>query len=314
LGETMRGHVGVAGGFCAFLRLRQGASARATWILEESGGGTMISVGSDDACDWQIRAAFVPPRAFSLLIVGGRVFVRSGPEPGVLLDGKQVEEGWVQVPHGARLDFGLARLEVTMGYGDTSGQLVERIEQVEESSRRTVSEVQELATAHAKHVGRTTLNLGAIPIMPIAPQQDVDDLAATTERPAVRMPRKKPHPTIELQLDDIVVEPSLADTLRASGVVPQARLVEHESGEFDVPADDTQARLDERIRAAAEFQARMHSEFASPEEFTPPSGAPALLDDEPALAQAGRRWWMYAAAGVATAGAYGGWLLLLDRI
>ncbi|MDB4986808.1 MAG: hypothetical protein JWN04_1986, partial [Myxococcaceae bacterium] len=169
LNETMLEHPGAARGFCAFLRLRQGASERATWILEETPGGTMISVGSDSACDWQIRAAFVPARAFSLLIVGGRTFVRSGPEPGVLLDGKPVDDGWVQVPHGGRIDVGLARLEVTMGYADTSGQLVESLAKVEQSSARTVSTVSQGEPKPERYVGRITMNLGSIPITPMDP-------------------------------------------------------------------------------------------------------------------------------------------------
>lgn len=85
----------------------------------------MISVGTDPTCDWQIRAAFVPPRAFSILLVAGNLFVRSGPEHGVLLNGKAVEDGWTPVPHHARIDVGLARLEVALGYGDTPVELIE---------------------------------------------------------------------------------------------------------------------------------------------------------------------------------------------
>jgi predicted component of type VI protein secretion system len=78
----------------------------------------MISVGTDAQCDWQVRAAFVPARAFSLLLAGGHVFLRSGNEPGVLLNGKPVDEGWNPVPNGARVDVGLARIEVTLAQGD----------------------------------------------------------------------------------------------------------------------------------------------------------------------------------------------------
>jgi hypothetical protein len=111
-----------AGEFSAFLRLRQGGASRTTWNLTEAPGGTMISVGADAACDWQIRAAFVPARAFSILVVGGRSFVRSGPEPGLLLDGKPVDDSWNPLPARARIDIGLARFEVRSGYADMAGE------------------------------------------------------------------------------------------------------------------------------------------------------------------------------------------------
>ena len=272
-----------AGTFSAYLRLRQGASARATWILEESVGGSMISVGSDQACDWQLRAAFVPARAFSLLVVGGRTFVRSGPEPGVLLNGKAIEEGWIQVPNGGRIDVGLARLEVTMGYGDTSAELMETLEEVqraEESSRRTVHQA-ERARAQ-RDVGRTTMNLGVMPIEPAAPAARTAQARATADKP--RAPSATRNATIELQLEDLYIEPDRPSS-RVRGAldeVPQARLLGHESGEFE------------------KGTMRLEPELI----------APALLESEAPADK--RRWWLYALAGVATAGAYGGWVFLLD--
>jgi hypothetical protein len=295
LNETRQG-LGTAGAFCAFLRLRQGASSRATWILEESKSGSMISVGADDACDWQLRAAFVPQRAFSLLVVGGRTFVRSGPEPGVLLNGKPIDDGWVQVPHGGRIDVGLARIEVTMGYADTSGQLVESLEKIAESSRRTAREA-EARVKPDKQVGRTTMNLGAMPIGPMVQEEEEPQLLT---RPAP----KRRNATIELTMNDLFFEseggrgPRIVDTQldgaldeRASdervNEVPlqQARLLGHESGEFEVGAR------------------RQHDD---------PYAAPALLEVEEPTDN--RRWWLYAVAGAATLGAYGGWLVLLDHL
>lgn len=111
-------HEQTSHGVTAHLRLRQGSSARATWILEESPGGTMITLGSDPTCDWQIRAAFVPARACSVLLLGGSVYVRPGQEGGVLLNGRPTENAWTEVPDGARIDIGLARFEVlTERYG-----------------------------------------------------------------------------------------------------------------------------------------------------------------------------------------------------
>jgi hypothetical protein len=106
-------HEQISHGVTAHLRLRQGSSARATWILEESPGGTMVTLGADPTCDWQVRAAFVPARACSVLLLGGSVYVRPGREGGVLLNGRPTEDdAWTEVPDGARVDIGLARFEV----------------------------------------------------------------------------------------------------------------------------------------------------------------------------------------------------------
>lgn len=112
-------------GFSGYLRLRQGASTRASWILDEVPGGTMITVGADSTCDWQVRAAFVPPRAFSVLVVGAMMFVRSGPDAGVLLNGRPLPDGWVPVADGCRIDIGLARIEVSTGYATPPIELTE---------------------------------------------------------------------------------------------------------------------------------------------------------------------------------------------
>lgn len=111
--EAFTTNEAVSFGTCACVRLRQGSSARASWNLEECAGGTTITVGSGPTCDWQIRAAFVPPHALSVLFVNGRVYVRPGPEHGVLLNGHGLgDDGWAPVEEGDRLDVGLARLEI----------------------------------------------------------------------------------------------------------------------------------------------------------------------------------------------------------
>lgn len=112
---------GAAHGTAASLRLRQGSSSRATWILDESPGGTLLTIGADAACDWQIRAPFVPARAFSVLLLGGTVYVRPGQELGVLLNGRPLESGYTPVGDGARIDVGLARFEVGLQFVATSG-------------------------------------------------------------------------------------------------------------------------------------------------------------------------------------------------
>lgn len=106
----------VSFGTTACVRLRQGSSARATWNLEDCPGGTTITVGSGLTCDWQVRAPFVPPHALSVLFVGGRLYVRPGPEHGALLNGHGLGgEDWTPVAEGDRVDVGLARLEIDVG-------------------------------------------------------------------------------------------------------------------------------------------------------------------------------------------------------
>ncbi|MET0341453.1 MAG: hypothetical protein ABW252_10665 [Polyangiales bacterium] len=115
--ETIVTHRSAVLPVSACARLRQGSSARATFILEDAAGGTTITVGADATCDWQVRAAFVPPHAFSLRLREGQVTVQAGPAQGVLLNGKLLGEGWSPVPNGARIDVGLARVEVAVGIG-----------------------------------------------------------------------------------------------------------------------------------------------------------------------------------------------------
>ncbi|HEX6244633.1 MAG TPA: FHA domain-containing protein [Polyangiales bacterium] len=99
----------------ACVRLTGGSSTHATWMLEDGPGGTAITIGSDPSCDWKIKAASVPPHAVSVLLLSGSVYVRCGDHGGVLLDGRPLSTSWQAVADGARLDIGLARLEVTLG-------------------------------------------------------------------------------------------------------------------------------------------------------------------------------------------------------
>jgi predicted component of type VI protein secretion system len=99
----------------ACVRLTGGSSTHATWMLEDGPGGTMITIGSDPGCDWKIKAASVPAHALSVLLLQGTIYVRSGSEGGVLLDGRPLDTAWQAVAAGARLDIGLARLEISMG-------------------------------------------------------------------------------------------------------------------------------------------------------------------------------------------------------
>lgn len=97
------------------IHLKQGSSDDSVWVLEEGVGGTFLTIGSDPECEWQIRAAGMPAHALSVLLVGGLVYVRSGPQRGVRLDGQLLSEDWKQVERDARIDVGLAQLEIKLG-------------------------------------------------------------------------------------------------------------------------------------------------------------------------------------------------------
>lgn len=99
----------------ARLHLQRGSSSQVTWILEDVPGGTSISVGADPGCDWQIRAAGVPPHALSVLLLSGNLFVRSTCEGDVLLDGSPLGDSWIATRDGARLDIGQCQIAIARG-------------------------------------------------------------------------------------------------------------------------------------------------------------------------------------------------------
>lgn len=269
--------------FSAFLRLRQGASARASWVLEETPGGTMVSVGADLACDWQLRAAFVPARAFSILVVGGRTFMRSGPEPGVLLNGKPLDEGWVQVPDGARIDVGLARIEVTMGYSEWAPSIDQAFDLRSPFNPPSARAPESAPQAHADDAfvrqAVHELHNRKQPQPSLRSTQAYDGFTgeprahAPAPRPVGAAPRKR-NSTIELSLDDL--------DYMGTQAVAQARHEGDISGEYAVGGAD------------------------------PELIAPSLLGGERPKDKS--KLWRYAVLGVFTAGAYGGWVYLLDYL
>lgn len=99
----------------ACIRLIQGASDDAVWVLEAGVGGTFLTIGADPECEWQIRAAGVPAHAVSVLLVGGMVHVRSGPQRCARMNGTLLSEEWTPVERDARLDIGMASLEIKLG-------------------------------------------------------------------------------------------------------------------------------------------------------------------------------------------------------
>lgn len=101
----------------AYVRLTGGSSEHASWLLQDALGGAAITIGSNPSCDWTIRAAGVPGHALSVLLLQGSIYVRSGEQGGVLLDGQPLDTCWRPVADGARLDIGFARLEIGLGDG-----------------------------------------------------------------------------------------------------------------------------------------------------------------------------------------------------
>lgn len=272
--------------FSAFLRLRQGGAARATWRLMEVPGGTMISVGTDAACDWQIRAAFVPARAFSVLLVGGRAFVRSGPEPGLLIDGKPIDDNWNSLPEQARIDIGLARFEIVTGYADAVGgepalePAQSRPEARRQDARRQDDEVSPMAQTDVaqrqesrRTPRRSSRRKRTLETQEYAPVRGKRSGARAFGEPLVtpppdeRPPNKPRNSTIELDFQE----------LDYVGTIPHARRRNEHSGEHAV--------------------------------------APSLLEyDEITRVLRGSRGVRYMMAGVLFAGAYGAWLYLLDHL
>jgi hypothetical protein len=280
--------------FSAYLRLRQGASARATWVLEESPGGTMISVGADLVCDWQLRAAFVPARAFSMLVIGGRTFIRSGPEPGVLLNGKALDEGWVPVPDGARIDVGLAQLEVTMGYSDWAPSIDQAFDlrspfnpatpagnaaDADHGRRQAVHELHNRKPQAGMHSSAQAHEARAQDSRMHETRGYGHETRGYGTDARGRQPASRArNATMELSLDDL--------DYMGTQAVPSTR--QHAvSGEFEVGGATRAADNDD-------------------------DDAPSLLGSTRARDKT--KLWRYAVAGVFTAGAYGCWVYLLDYL
>lgn len=257
----------------AFLRLRQGASARGSWILDEVPGGTMISIGSDPSCDWQVRAAFVPPRAFSILLVGGAVFVRTGPEPGVLLNGKALDDGWVPVPNGARIDCGLARLEVTAGFE---------------------APIAAEPTGAFRIVDTVPAGQGTWQAAPGAPIPGVPEASAPSAWDAPPAPAAAPTPTSSPRSRASQGSGARRRTTGSRDLKQTIRGHAPRPGATSQPLEVTR---------------ELEDVFTDP---GAPDVVPALLEDEAPAKRSSK--WRYAAFGVLTASAYGGWLVLLDRL
>jgi hypothetical protein len=100
----------------ATIRLVRGASLQAAnWVLQAGPGGTSLTIGADPSCEWQIRAAGVPARAFCVLLTEFGLYVRSACQSGVRLNGQPLAADWQLVSSEARIDIGMASLELGPG-------------------------------------------------------------------------------------------------------------------------------------------------------------------------------------------------------
>lgn len=247
----------------------------------------MISVGTDAACDWQIRAAFVPPRAFSVLVVGGRAFVRSGPEPGLLVDGKPVDDNWNPLPEQARIDVGLARFEIVTGYADAiaDGPLLEL------TQPRVRTESPQTESSHA---------------FPVTPgrQAAVVPRRATQQGPSRTKSRKK----------------RLMDT-QEYAPMPGSRGVRVVGAPLVTPA--AQGARPTQVRNSTielnfddlDYVGTLPHAPGHADRYGDHTVAPSLLEsDEITRVTSRARGVRYAMAGMLFVSAYGAWLYLLDYL
>jgi hypothetical protein len=93
------------------MRLTRGASTQATWLLRSSASATTVTIGSDPSCDWQIRGAGVPRHALSVALFDGGLFVASGPDAAIELEGAPLPEVWRRVDRAVSIAIGDAQID-----------------------------------------------------------------------------------------------------------------------------------------------------------------------------------------------------------
>lgn len=93
------------------MRLTRGVSTHATWLLRSSTSATTLTIGADPNCDWQIRGAGVPKHALSVALFDGGLFVASGPDAELELEGAPLPEVWQRIDHAVSLAIGEALIE-----------------------------------------------------------------------------------------------------------------------------------------------------------------------------------------------------------
>jgi hypothetical protein len=96
----------------ALLRLRRGSSPLPLWAFGRNDRDQVITVGSDPSCDWPICSAGVAPIELAFLFTGDSLFVQSArPNVGARLDGERLDDRWVPLRNGARIDVGTAAID-----------------------------------------------------------------------------------------------------------------------------------------------------------------------------------------------------------
>ena len=153
----------------ACIRLTRGSSAHAVWYLEEGVGGTFLTIGANGECDWQIRAAAVPPEAVSLLALGGKLYARSGPSGGVRLNTQLLTEDWTEIERDARIDVGLASLDIKI----TTRAALPSLAELSKSGRHILSN-------SGRHIGEAPLDpdhSGVRPSLVPAPEPEAEERA-----------------------------------------------------------------------------------------------------------------------------------------
>jgi hypothetical protein len=96
----------------ALLRLRRGSSPLPLWAFGRNDRDQVITVGSDPSCDWPICSAGVAPIELAFLFTGDSLFVQSArPNEGARLDGERLDDRWVPLRNGARIDVGTAAID-----------------------------------------------------------------------------------------------------------------------------------------------------------------------------------------------------------
>jgi len=100
---------------CAVLRLRAGASPFPCWKFSEYDQGLQILIGSDPSCDWRILSAGVREQELQIFFSGRALLARSmRPRLGARVNGARLDAGWIPLQNGARLEIGLACIEVNL--------------------------------------------------------------------------------------------------------------------------------------------------------------------------------------------------------
>ncbi len=154
-----------AEGHLALLNLLRGVSAWNAWAFDPMDVGLTITVGSTANCDWQIASPGVSP--MFLAFTGESLVARAlAHDPRVRLNGAALEENWVALRHGDRLDFGVATLGVSLGPALHRGSTRAWVDKARRGNRRQQgAEGRERAAARAAALARTDEASRQLPVL-----------------------------------------------------------------------------------------------------------------------------------------------------